>query len=166
MGIDTASQRGSSGDRAVALAVSTILPRAILRIAVVLVAAAVLTSCGPTMSADERYLLDATNGVRAGVGRKALVHNEALAERARWWAGVMASDGKLRHSDLRGIPIAYTKAGENVGMGGSVETVHRALVASSGHYANMVDKDFNRVGFGAARASDGTVWVVEIFCRC
>lgn len=164
--IVTPLQRGFRWRRAVDPAVPPALRRTALRLVLIVATAAVVTACVPTMSAEERYLLDATNSVRASVGRSALVHDERLAQRARWWAGVMASDGMLRHSDLNGIPLAWTKAGENVGRGGSVESIHRALVASSGHYATVIDPDFNKVGMGTVRAADGTLFAVEIFCRC
>jgi hypothetical protein len=77
----------------------------------------------------------------------------------------MAAAGRIWHSTLSdGITADWQKLGENVGMGGSVEGLHNAFVASPKHYDNLVDPAFTYVGIGVVTV-DGTVYVSEMFMK-
>ena len=85
--------------------------------------------------------------------------------KARDWAAGMAAAGKIWHSTLSdGITADWKKLGENVGMGGSVDGLHAAFVASPGHYANLVDPNFGHVGVGIVM-SGKTIFVAEMFMQ-
>ena len=52
--------------------------------------------------------------------------------------------------------------GENVGFGPDVQRVHAAFMHSPPHRANILDRDYTRLGTAAVRR-DGRVWVVQVF---
>ena len=76
----------------------------------------------------------------------------------------MARRGTLFHNpDLADAMVGdWHSVGENVGYGPDVKTVHAAFMKSLPHRANLVDRDFTRLGTAAVRR--GThVWVVQVF---
>jgi hypothetical protein len=114
---------------------------------------------------DEAAFVTKINELRASKGLPALVVHENLVAKARSWAATMAAAGKIWHSTLSdGITADWKKLGENVGMGGSVDGLHAAFVASPGHYANLVDPNFGHVGIGIVM-SGKTIFVAEMFMQ-
>jgi hypothetical protein len=114
---------------------------------------------------DEAGFVSRINALRASKGMPTLVVHPNLVEKARIWAQTMASAGKIWHSKLSdGITADWQKLGENVGMGGAVESLHNAFVASPKHYDNLVDPDFGYVGIGVVDV-DGTTYVAEMFMK-
>ena len=114
---------------------------------------------------DEAAFVAKINQVRAGKGLPALNVHENLVAKARTWAAGMASAGRIWHSTLSdGITADWQKLGENVGMGGSVDGLHDAFVASVHHYENLVDPAFSHVGIGIA-VSGKTIYVAEMFMQ-
>ena len=112
---------------------------------------------------DEASFVAKINDLRAGKGLPALQVNANLVAKARGWAAGMAAAGRIWHSTLSdGITADWQKLGENVGMGGSVDGLHAAFVASPHHYENLVDPDFGYVGIGIAM-SGSTMFVSEEF---
>jgi uncharacterized protein YkwD len=136
---------------------------------------AVLSACTPALapppaappvSSRAQYLVNGINSIRAGRGLAPVTLDPALHLSARRWAGVLAAEGGLRHSDLGQIPLPFSMAGENVAVAGDVASAHLALVRSPGHFANMVNGAYTKVGASAQRSGDGRMFVVEQFCRC
>lgn len=114
---------------------------------------------------DEASFVTKINDLRAGLNLPALQVNANLVAKARGWAAGMAAAGKIWHSTLSdGITADWEKLGENVGMGGSVDGLHNAFVASPHHYENLVDPDFGYVGIGIAMNGD-TMYVAEEFMQ-
>jgi hypothetical protein len=114
---------------------------------------------------DEAAFVAKINGLRAGLGLPALQVNDNLVAKARGWAAGMAAAGKIWHSTLSdGITADWQKLGENVGMGGSVDGLHNAFVASPHHYENLVDPAFTQVGIGIAM-NGSTIYVAEEFMQ-
>ncbi|HZQ79209.1 MAG TPA: CAP domain-containing protein [Acidimicrobiia bacterium] len=114
---------------------------------------------------DEASFVSKINDLRGGLGLPALQVNANLVAKARGWAAGMAAAGKIWHSTLSdGITADWEKLGENVGMGGSVDGLHAAFVASPHHYENLVDADFGYVGIGIAMNGD-TMYVAEEFMQ-
>ncbi|MEA2901490.1 MAG: hypothetical protein QOH36_1377 [Actinomycetota bacterium] len=112
---------------------------------------------------DEARVLSLLNQTRAAVGAPALGLNTTLSSVARTWAAAMATAGRISHNpSLSTQVVGWSRLGENVGVGPSVDAVHEALRNSPGHYANMVDSAFNAVGIGVAYAG-GSVYVVQDF---
>jgi len=114
---------------------------------------------------DELALVAKINDLRAGKGLPALQVNENLLTKARAWSAEMASAGRIWHSTLSdGITADWTKLGENVGMGASVDRLHAQFVASAHHYENLVDPAFSYVGIGVVTNGD-TIYVTEEFMQ-
>lgn len=72
----------------------------------------------------------------------------------------------------RNVDAPWTKLSENVGYYCSsqgarekITKLHRALMASRGHRANMLDRQVRWVGVGSYRDADGGVWVTQVFMR-
>lgn len=118
-------------------------------------------------SALETTLLTLTNTARAAAGVPAVALDGTLSDIARNWASQMAAAGRISHNpdikgDLRAAGVEWRKSGENVGMGGSLASIHEALLASPGHFRNIVDPDFDRVGLGVV-VTGNTLWLVQNF---
>ncbi|MGI4792291.1 MAG: CAP domain-containing protein [Janthinobacterium lividum] len=47
----------------------------------------------------------------------------------------------------------------------NVDYAHRALMASPGHRANILEKRFTKIGLGVYRNARGEFWVTEMFSR-
>jgi uncharacterized protein YkwD len=132
-------------------------------VAVVLAAlAVVLSGCTP----EQQAVLDRINATRNDAKLTQLLGSPHAMDKAQAWAEHLAQTGSLAHSNLTdGMPEGWTKLGENVGRGSSIDAVYDGFLRSPAHRANLVDPDYNWVGTGTAVAADGTVYVVEVFAR-
>ena len=120
-------------------------------------------STGSYSASAESEFLSSINGLRSSKGLAGLASNGELNNYARWWAKQMADTGNFAHSNIASLLNPWTVVGENIGYGPSVSAVFNALVASPGHYANMVDTRFTSVGVGAYVDSAGRIWTVHVF---
>lgn len=117
-----------------------------------------------TVSAEAEFVAR-INALRTSQGLSAFEVHPVLVAKARGWAQTMSDGGRIWHSALSdGITVDWQKLGENVGMGGSVDSLHRAFVASPRHYDNLVDPDFGQVGIGIAMNGDA-MYVAEVFMK-
>ncbi len=103
---------------------------------------------------DEAAFVAALNQVRAGVGLPPLQVDPELTALARQWARTMADAGHIYHASSlsAGVTNPWLKLGENVGVGADVQVLVDAFVASPGHYANIVDPAYTRIGVGVVYA--------------
>ncbi len=112
----------------------------------------------------EADFLDLLNQERASEGLNELDLFWDLENSARDHSQTMASENDLHHNPNLGsvTDSAYwTSLGENVGVGPSVSSIHSALMASQGHYDNIMG-DFSHVGVGVV--VDGSqIWVTFVF---
>jgi uncharacterized protein YkwD len=77
----------------------------------------------------------------------------------------MAEEGRLYHSTgLRSI-CCWSAIAENVGYGPDVVTVHRALMQSAPHRANLLARGMRGLGVGIETDADRRVWVTQVFRR-
>lgn len=114
---------------------------------------------------DEAAFVAKINELRAGKGLGSLQVNANLTAKARTWSAGMAAAGRIWHSTLSdGVTENWKKLGENVGMGGSVDGLHRAFVNSPLHYANLVDPAFGHVGIGIVM-NGSTIYVTQVFMQ-
>ncbi len=115
---------------------------------------------------EEASFVASLNSVRAGVGLPALTVNSQLANLSRAHAQVMADAGEIFHADpiSAGYGGAWSKIGENVGVGANVSVLVDAFVASPGHYANIVDPSFTEVGIGVVW-KDGALYTTHRFLQ-
>jgi len=120
-----------------------------------------LTACGPSAEDTNTTGL---NEVRAAVGLGELVRSPELDVKAKAQADLMARQGTVFHSSnlASGVSGGWTAIGENVALAGSVDDAQRALEASPGHYANMVNPAYNHVGIGVT-VRNGITYVVQVF---
>ena len=125
-----------------------------------------LTIAMPSAHADSvRTMLDLVNGLRSSRGIPALAVDPTLTAAAQQWSVHMAAAGALSHNANLTSMVApgWTRIAENVGTGGSLNSVFSALLASPPHYANMTDPAFTLTGIGVVTAGNGTLWVTEDF---
>lgn len=103
------------------------------------------------------------NGLRGDVGVGALAANGPLDSYARNWAQTMGSTGNFEHSDISVLLGPWSRVGENIAYGYSVQSMFNGLVASQGHYDNMVNGDYTHFGVGVWVDGDGRIWTAHVF---
>ncbi len=133
----------------------------IVALALFLVAGA-LAVAGP----GEGTFVDLINADRQANGLNQLEPMSLLTTYARGHSEEMAAAGQIYHStsdELRGITTGWLRIGENVGVGGSVQSLHTAFMNSAAHRANVLG-DYTHVGIGTVE-SGGRIYVTEIFMK-
>jgi uncharacterized protein YkwD len=114
------------------------------------------------VSDREDQLYSLISRARSGRGLASLQLNEELSALARSHSDRMADQGDLFHTPCLSCRIDIGKVlAENVGFGYSVRQVHRMLMRSAGHRANLLG-GFDRVGVGVVKRG-ARYWVTEIF---
>ena len=77
----------------------------------------------------------------------------------------MAAANRLYHNPNLATDVKnYAWAGENVGYGPDLVTLHQAFMNSPEHRANILSTRFTEIGI-AVVAKDGVLWVAEVFRR-
>lgn len=148
---------------------ATTAPRAAARVLVLTVLALLASLLAvPAASADagaEAEFVAKLNDLRQSRGLAPLRVTADLTEAARAHTGDMASSATLYHNpELATDVTGWLRVSENVGYGGSVQSIHDALVDSEGHLRNMLDSTVTQVGIGTAWT--GTrLWVTQVFRR-
>ncbi|CAN5724906.1 hypothetical protein BH24ACT2_BH24ACT2_06050 [soil metagenome] len=151
---------------------STLVLRAVVALALVgAVQASFIGVASAASEFAEQQFVDLINQERAAVGKPALVVNVSVRTVARNWTDAMIADGNgcpesLSHNPKYSsqIPSGWSRAAENVACGQSVESLHRALMNSSGHRQNILGA-FNQVGVGVSVDARGTMWVTQNFMQ-
>lgn len=112
-------------------------------------------------SAEESCFVSKINGARSSN----LTVRSDLTSIARRHSQRMASSGTIFHNGnlANEAPSDWKSLGENVGMGPSCDEIHSAFMNSASHRKNILDPKFNFVGVGVVIASDGTLFVTEVF---
>jgi hypothetical protein len=111
----------------------------------------------------ESAFVSRINGERAGRRLPALTVAADLVAVARRHSADMAGQNRLYDNANLGREVGgWQSLGENVGQGGSVDSVHGAFMASSAHRANILASRFTEVGVGVVW-SGKTLWVTEVF---
>jgi uncharacterized protein YkwD len=136
--------------------------RPIARLLVAGLVIALLASCRP-MNSSEANLFVATNNFRKSHGLPAYAQQETLVDQARSWAGRMAAQGTLSHSDPHTWNVGWTAVAENVGVSGSIDDIVARLEASPEHRANMLSTKYTHMAVGTTRGKDGRVYAVQLF---
>ena len=114
-----------------------------------------------------RHMLALTNSDRVHHERSALSFAERLAAYAKSHSEAMANKGYIYHStgdELRDALEGYKweLGGENVGVGGSLESLEDAFMASEPHRKNILRRVYDHAAVGIVRADD-RIWVTVIF---
>jgi uncharacterized protein YkwD len=108
---------------------------------------------------------------RASAGEPPLARDARLDAIAQAHAARMAAMRDLAHDAgdgdpderLRAAGLTARASGENVAHAKTVALAHDALWASPSHRANIVRRDFDRVGVAVVRDDRGDLWAVETF---
>jgi uncharacterized protein YkwD len=79
-------------------------------------------------------------------------------------AADMASHEFLFHTRNFSVVCCWSRIGENIAFNSTVRRAHRALMASPGHRANILDPRMRRVGVGIVERG-GELWVTEVFTK-
>jgi uncharacterized protein YkwD len=131
----------------------------------------VLMTAAPAsaITPEEQAFVNAINAARASAGLSPLTVSEQLTVLAERHSASMGTSGTLSHTaDLAGAVGAvyadWTRVGENVGYGSSVQEINAALLASPEHAANIYG-DYNLLGIGVYTNPGGQMWVTEIFAK-
>ena len=137
---------------------------AVVGAALPILAAAPARAATDPRSAESAFV-SKINSLRASKGLSQLRVDSELTSIGRRWASKMAADGDISHNPgfSSWVTADWVKLGENVGMGGDVDSIFRAFVASPSHYKNLVDPAFQFVGVGVVVAADGTIFTAHQF---
>ncbi len=114
---------------------------------------------------SERGFAKRINDVRSVARRGTLRLDPELSRAARLHSREMVKQDKLYHtpSDKLSRRVTnWTVLGENVGVGGDVQSLHDAFMASPGHAQNVLYDSFRHMGVGTVKAH-GQLWVTVIF---
>ncbi|MEX0991726.1 MAG: CAP domain-containing protein [Actinomycetota bacterium] len=116
-------------------------------------------------SSDQETMADLTNRARERRDIRPLSLNRQLSDYAQRHSAQMARRGRLFHTgNLARVldGINWSRAGENVGVGGSLPVVQDAFMNSPGHRANILDRRFDHVATGVVHRG-GRYWITVIF---
>jgi hypothetical protein len=133
--------------------------------AVLVLGGVILTPGRALASTQESRFTSLLNHERTSRGGHALVTKSDLVAVARRHSRDMAERGYIYHnSNLPNeVDGDWRILGENVGRGGSADSIHNAFMNSPTHKQNILDSRFNQVGVGTYIASNGYLYVTEVF---
>jgi uncharacterized protein YkwD len=121
--------------------------------------------CWTFKTSEKRFarMINAERVKHIGLGKLKL--DPELSRVAKKQSKAMANEGDIFHSPsdrLRTRITNWTTLGENVGVGSTVESLHRAFMNSPPHKANVLGASYMNIGVHVTRRS-GRIWVVMIF---
>lgn len=119
----------------------------------------------------EEQMIRLVNAERAKNGLSSLRMDPALMKAARVKSQDMINRNYFSHQSptygspfdmLRSFGITYRAAGENIALNQSTGAAHTALMNSTGHRANILGRQYTKVGIGVVRGSRG-YYFTQIF---
>ena len=141
-------------------------------VAFVLAALLVVSLVQSETNAEERHgrrrqMLSLTNDDRRHHDLKALDFATAISDYAKAHSRAMAREGYLFHSTeerLRNLLAGrnWSIAGENVGVGSTLESLEDAFMDSKKHRENILRREFLHAAVGVV-GEGGRLWVTVIF---
>ena len=105
----------------------------------------------------EKQMLDLVNRERQAAGLQPLAPDPELTEVARRHSADMFKRGYFAHDTPEGLSpfdrmqaagVRFLTAGENLALAPTISVAHTGLMNSPGHRANILRREFGRVGFG------------------
>jgi uncharacterized protein YkwD len=118
-----------------------------------------------TPKPEEQAFREKMNVARSSVGHGQLQLDPELSKAARLHTREMTAQNLLYHTpdgDLTHRVTHWSVLGENVGVGGTVDSLHEAFMNSPAHEANILYSSFKYVGIGV-REEGGRMWVTVLF---
>jgi hypothetical protein len=124
----------------------------------------ILTPARAFASSDESRFTSLTNHERSSRGGRTLATKSDLVAIARRHSQDMANRGYIYHNSNLPNEVSgdWRILGENVGRGGSVDSIHNAFMNSPAHKQNILDSRFNQIGIGTV-VKNGYIYVTEVF---
>jgi uncharacterized protein YkwD len=96
-----------------------------------------------------------------------LVRMRELDEIARKNVDAMARENRAFHSNPNFLKIRFQRParrlGENVAKGSSIRAIHKAMMATRSDSNNIADRRYTHMGMATAKASDGELFICQIF---
>lgn len=128
---------------------------------------------------EEKKIFELVNKERRKYSLESLEWDSNLADLARSYSKKMAQEHFFSHYDSRGNSVVdrakamrikkWQKIGENLFMCEGYEkysyTAVKGWMNSPGHRQNILDENYNQTGIGIAKASDGTIFVTQVFLQ-
>ena len=105
----------------------------------------------------EKQMLDSVNRERQAAGLQPLAADPELTEVARRHSADMFARGYFAHDTpdgltpfdrMRAANVRFITAGENLALAPTISVAHTGLMNSPGHRANILRREFGRVGIG------------------
>jgi len=105
----------------------------------------------------EARMLELVNGERMAAGLRPLAADAELEQVARQHSTDMFARGYFAHvtpegrdpfERMREADVRFLTAGENLALAPTLQIAHAGLMRSPGHRANILQRDFGRVGIG------------------
>ena len=105
----------------------------------------------------EARMLDLVNGERIAAGLQPLANDPELVQVARQHSADMFARGYFAHATpegrdpferMREAHVPFLIAGENLALAPTLQIAHTGLMNSPGHRANILERNFRRVGIG------------------
>lgn len=131
-----------------------------------------VASVAPGAGAEERFgrrrqMVALTNTDREEHGRRDLAFQAQISRYARQHSLAMAKKGYIFHSTEQQLldalgDVRWSIGGENVGVGGSLESLQRAFMSSKLHRQNILRRTFDHMAVGIVRQDDA-LWITVIF---
>lgn len=144
----------------------------------VTIAAPVPADIPADLEGAAKDMLTLINRARSAAGVPPLVWDDRLAAVARAHSAEMAAENRVSHVSPRtgALPDRLLRAdlrpvvaAENLGAGPSVAEIHRGIMTSPGHRANVLDPELKAVGVGlAVRRGDNEpapIFATQVFAR-
>jgi uncharacterized protein YkwD len=130
------------------------------------------------LSAEEKKMLDLHNKIRAERDLPKFCVHPDLQRAARVHSKEMIAEGRFAHGNvgerLRKFGYRWSTSGENIAGGSgpyrTPENRFKAWMNSSGHRANILDKNFREIGIAAYTGtyksySNWTMWTADFGAR-
>jgi uncharacterized protein YkwD len=130
------------------------------------------TPSSQNITADQKRAVELLNADRAKNGLSALKTNSQLTSLAGDYAQDMINRNFFAHNNpegqtpfdrMKNAGISYTYAGENLAINSNVTAAETAFMNSSGHRANILNKNYTDVGVGVRYNNNGSAYVVQEF---
>jgi uncharacterized protein YkwD len=123
------------------------------------------TRYAAAFSTPVRTMRSLINQTRVFYSRVGLRLNARLSLVAQRHSARMAKGNRLHHNpnlvkDVGNMP--WKILGENVGVGATVDTLHKAFMNSPSHRSNILKRPYRLVGIGVV-FSGGRTWVTVVF---
>ncbi len=118
-----------------------------------------------TPNGKERAFVRKMNAARVDAGKRRLKLDIQMSKVSKVHTKEMTKEGSLFHTSSTVLARRVTNwvlLGENVGVGGTVSSLHKAFMDSPAHRANILLGSFKYVGVGVGRADD-RLWVTVTF---